>query len=59
MRARGEGADGKALRPSAWKEVWSAGQGVGLIDEVKGCGDIVRDLMAEYEAIRTGLPSFS
>lgn len=58
LRANGEGADGKSLRPSAWKEVWSAGHGVGLIDEVKGCGEIVRTLMAEYEAIRAGLPRF-
>lgn len=59
LRASGATADGKALRPSAWKEVWSAGHGVGLIDEVKGCAEIVRALMTEYEAIRAGLASFS
>lgn len=41
-----------------WRDCWSAGHGVGLIHEIKPCGEIVADLMAEYEAVRTGLPSF-
>lgn len=30
-----------------WKDIWSAGQGVGLIHEVKSIGAIVEDLMRE------------
>lgn len=30
-----------------WKDIWSAGQGVGLIHEVKPIGEIVEDLMRE------------
>jgi nitronate monooxygenase len=48
-------ATGAAKR---WKDCWSAGHGVGLIDAVQPCGAIVETLMAEYEAARTGLPAF-
>jgi nitronate monooxygenase len=41
-----------------WRDCWSAGQGVALIDAVQPCGDIVAQLMREYEAARTGLPAF-
>jgi nitronate monooxygenase len=33
-----------------WKDIWSAGQGVGLIAEVKPIGEIVEDLMREAHA---------
>lgn len=42
-----------------WRDCWSAGQGVGLIGEVKPCAEIVAELMAEYEAARQGLPAFA
>jgi nitronate monooxygenase len=42
-----------------WRDVWSAGQSVGLIERVKPCGAIVADLMNEYEAARRELPSFA
>lgn len=32
-----------------WKTVWSAGQSVGLIDEVLSCQHIVEKMIAEYE----------
>lgn len=41
-----------------WRDVWSAGQTCGLIHEVKGCGEIVADIMAEYEASRAAMPTF-
>jgi nitronate monooxygenase len=41
----------------AWKGVWSAGQNVGLINEVKPAAEIVADLVREYEAVRAGLPA--
>lgn len=31
-----------------WKDIWSAGQGVSLIDEVKPIAEIVEDLVREY-----------
>ncbi len=41
--------------PRAWKEVYSAGQTVGLIDDVRGVGQIVRDLVAGFVAARARL----
>ncbi|MCM2277946.1 MAG: nitronate monooxygenase [Oligoflexia bacterium] len=37
----------KAAHQTTWKEVWSAGQGVGLIDDLRPAGDLVRSLMRE------------
>ncbi|MEM6959570.1 MAG: nitronate monooxygenase, partial [Myxococcota bacterium] len=31
-----------------WKDIWSAGQGITLIDEVKGIGAIVEDVVREF-----------
>lgn len=42
-----------------WRDVWSAGHTVGLIDRVKPCREIVAELVAEYEAARTGLPALA
>jgi nitronate monooxygenase len=43
----------KAVDGPTWKEVWSAGQGVGLIDDVLPAREIVHRLVAEYhEAYR-------
>ncbi len=43
----------KALEKAAvgvtWKEVWSAGQGVGLIEDILPAGEIVERLMSEYQ----------
>jgi len=40
--------DGKPLK--AWKEIWSAGQGVAGIDQVLPAGELVHRLSAEYRA---------
>jgi nitronate monooxygenase len=37
----------KAAKNTTWKEVWSAGQGVGLIDEILPAGEIVQRLVRE------------
>lgn len=42
-----------------WKEIWSAGQGVGLIRDVPTCKELVDRMVAEYEAVRAGLPALS
>lgn len=34
--------------PKRWKDIWSAGQGVSLIDEVKPMHAIVEDIVREY-----------
>lgn len=37
-----------------WRDIWSAGQGVGLVHEVKPVGAIVEDLAREaHEALKT------
>jgi nitronate monooxygenase len=38
----------KAAGGTTWKEVWSAGQGVGLIDDIKPAAKVVEDLVTEY-----------
>ena len=40
----------------AWKDIWSAGQSVGLIEEIKPAGAIVREMIAEYESALRELP---
>jgi nitronate monooxygenase len=36
-------------RPKVWKDIWSAGQGVGLIDDVQPAAEIVARLRREYD----------
>lgn len=38
----------KSSRPKAWKDVWSAGQGVGAVQEVLAVGELVAQLEGEY-----------
>jgi nitronate monooxygenase len=42
----------KAAAQPTWKEVWSAGQGVGLIDDVLPAAQIVDRLVREYQEAR-------
>jgi nitronate monooxygenase len=42
----------RAAGKTTWKEVWSAGQGVGLIEEVLPAKEIVARLMKEYAAAK-------
>ncbi|MNL64248.1 hypothetical protein D3C87_1884450 [compost metagenome] len=37
-----------AINPT-WKEVWSAGQSVGLVDDILSVGDIYAKLVNEFE----------
>ena len=39
-------------KPKAWKEVWSAGQGVGSLHDVLPAAEIVARLQAEFLATR-------
>jgi nitronate monooxygenase len=38
---------------TAWKSIWSAGQGVGLINDIPDAAVLVERLTAEYEAAKT------
>ena len=39
----------------AWRDIWSAGQGVGQIDDVPGVAELVERLRREYDAARRRL----
>lgn len=39
-------------RPKTWKEIFGAGQGVGNIDTVLPAGEVVEQMVREYEAAR-------
>lgn len=55
---QGEAADAP-VQPSAWKDVWSAGHGVGTIDRVESCREIVEGVVAQYLETLKGLPGSS
>ena len=59
LEAAGErhapGALDLAAEAKAWKEVWSAGQGVGGIEDIPGAGELCARLAAEYAAARARL----
>ncbi len=39
-----------------WKTVWSAGQSVGLVDDIIPCEQIIKNLVSEYEETLASLP---
>ncbi|HJV83834.1 MAG TPA: nitronate monooxygenase family protein [Noviherbaspirillum sp.] len=48
----GSGGGSKA---KAWRDIWGAGQGVGLMDQVMSVAEVVEKLKAEYMAARKRL----
>lgn len=46
----------KAATAPTWKTVWSAGQGVGLIDEIKTCREIVEEIVRDYQNVKSQMP---
>lgn len=50
----------KALEEAAtgpsWKTVWSAGQSVGLIDDILSCKEIIEKLISEYDQCIKNIP---
>ncbi|MDO9420162.1 MAG: nitronate monooxygenase family protein [Herminiimonas sp.] len=46
---------GSGSKIKAWRDIWGAGQGVGLIDEVASVAEIVQRLTAEYLAAKARL----
>lgn len=39
----------------AWKDIWGSGQGIGVIDEVVGAGELVAKLADEYAAAKAAI----
>jgi nitronate monooxygenase len=50
---------GGASAAKAWKDIWGAGQGIGVIDRVVPVADRVEKLAAEYAAARAELQARS
>lgn len=46
---------GGSSKSKAWRDIWGAGQGVGLIDDVPSVADLVARLKREYDAARDEL----
>jgi len=48
-------SDEKTSKPKAWKDIWSAGQGVGSIDAVPTTAELVSQLQAQYHGVKSCL----
>ena len=46
---------GGGTKAKAWRDIWGAGQGVGLMDEVLSVAEVMEKLKAEYAAARRRL----
>jgi nitronate monooxygenase len=46
---------GSGSKAKAWRDIWGAGQGVGLMDDAPGVAELVERLKAEYTAARKRL----
>lgn len=46
---------GSGSKIKAWRDIWGAGQGVGLIDEVASVAEVVQRMRAEYAAAKKRL----
>ena len=42
-------------KPKAWKDIWGCGQGIGVLHDIPGAGELVDRFAAEYAAARDGL----
>ena len=43
---------GSASKAKAWRDIWGAGQGVGMMNDVLTVAEVVARLKAEYQAAR-------
>ncbi|MFN3628403.1 MAG: nitronate monooxygenase, partial [Parvibaculum sp.] len=48
--------DRESREKRAWKHIWSAGQGVGSIDDVPAVADLIARLRREYDEAVTSFP---
>jgi len=46
----GEGSEGSPSEKKVWRDIWSAGQGVGTIHKLLTVAELVQELTREYEA---------
>ncbi|MES2264941.1 MAG: nitronate monooxygenase family protein [Pseudomonadota bacterium] len=46
---------GSTSKAKAWRDIWGAGQGVGLMHDAPGVAEVVARLSAEYQAARARL----
>jgi nitronate monooxygenase len=46
----------KSANNPSWKTVWSAGQSVGLIDDILSTAEIYHRLLSEYQEAKSNLP---
>lgn len=46
----------ETIEKPSWKTVWSAGQSVGLIDNVLSCEEIIKSFIKDYEACLSHTP---
>ncbi len=46
---------GEGSKAKAWKDIWGAGQGVGVIERVEPAGELIARLAAGYDAARSAL----
>jgi len=44
-----------ATGAKAWRDIWGSGQGIGAVKAVKGAGDYVDQLAAEYRQAKVDL----
>lgn len=51
--SQGMDLSGSRKKIKAWKDIWSAGQGIGTIHSIDPVADIVRELEVEYQAARS------
>lgn len=56
---RSVGVLAEAIKMPTWKELWGAGQVVGLIDDVVPISEIIERIVMEYEASAEALPRVS
>ncbi|MBM4765164.1 nitronate monooxygenase [Bacillus sp. B15-48] len=47
--------ENEGVRLKAWKDIWSAGHGVGTIKKVQSISEVVGELKAEYDKTNSGL----
>ena len=48
----GSGGD---THKKAWRDIWSAGQGVGTMDDIPGVDELVQRMVQEYREMATSL----
>lgn len=48
-------SSGSSRAAKAWRDIWGAGQGIGLIDDAPGVAEVVDRLEQEYQAARKRL----